>query len=154
MQKICFVCTGNTCRSPVCEKILNKLFKSAHIEDFKAYSLGLCTNKNEDMSFNSKLVLNEYKIKVKSRKSKQLTKGCFSKYDLFITMTKEQKLQFPPNTNVFSFGEMVGGEDILDPYGEDISIYKKMAEQIYDYCDKLTKKYQYLKEQNNDYFSK
>ena len=42
--------------------------------------------------------------------------------------------------NVFSFGEMIGGEDILDPYGQDYQTYLNMSKQVDDYCKILIQK--------------
>lgn len=144
MQKICFVCTGNTCRSPVAEKLMNYYFKKANITQIKVCSCGLNVNKGEDINPLSVLALKDYKIRVKSRKAKQLTKSTLKNCNLFITMTREQKNYFPKDVTVFSFGEMVGGEDIVDPYGGDEQDYKNMAKQIDGYCQilaqKLTKK--------------
>lgn len=51
-------------------------------------------------------------------------------------MTNQIK-SFLPYKNVFSFAELVGGQDIIDPYGESQEIYDKTALQILDCCEKL-----------------
>ena len=38
--KICFVCTGNACRSPFAECVMKKLLIDAGIEDIEVFSLG------------------------------------------------------------------------------------------------------------------
>ena len=38
--KICFVCTGNACRSPFAECVTKKLLADAGIEDIEVFSLG------------------------------------------------------------------------------------------------------------------
>ena len=139
MQKICFVCTGNTCRSPVAEKLLSKYLKKANL-DIKVCSYGLAVNKGDNINPNSVNVLKDYGINVRTKKAKQITKSVYKKCNLFVTMTQSQKQYFPQGVEVFSFGEMVGGIDIVDPYGQDISAYKQMAKQIDEYCKILVQK--------------
>ena len=145
MQNICFVCTGNTCRSPVAEKMLTKYLKKANLTEIKVTSCGLAVVKGENINPNSVTVLKNYGINVRSKKAKQLTKSMLKKCNLFITMTKSQKQSFPPNVEVFSFGEMVGGSDIVDPYGGTIDDYENMAKQIDEYCTLLVQKLKKIK---------
>ena len=139
MQKICFVCTGNTCRPPVAEKLLTKYLKKANL-DIKVCSYGLAVNKGDNINPHSASVLKDYGINVRSKKAKQITKSAYKKCNLFITMTKNQKQYFPQCVEVFSFGEIVGGEDIVDPYGQDLFVYQQMAKQIDEYCKILVQK--------------
>ena len=145
MHNICFVCDGNTCRSPFAEKVMNKYLKQNNIDDFKCYSCGLNVDKNSNINNFVVEILKKYKINVKSRKPRQLTKTLTKKYDLFITMTKSQK-QYIDAKNVFSFGEMVFGDDILDPYGGTMEDYTKMANIVDLYCKKLIEKIKLIKE--------
>lgn len=145
MQQICFVCEGNTCRSPFAEKIMNKYLKQNNITDIKCCSCGLCVDKNSNINEKVIQILKRYNINVKSRKPKQLSKSILNNCELFITMTKSQK-QFVNAKNVFSFGEMVMGEDIEDPYGGTMELYLKMANQVDEYCKKLIKKIKLVKE--------
>ena len=140
MQNICFVCTGNTCRSPVAEKILTKYLKQAGLTCFSVSSCGLNINKGDNINPYSIEALKDYGIKVKSRKAKALTKPMLKKYNLFITMTKAQKQAFSDQVQVFSFGELVGKGDILDPFGMPLENYKQMAKQIDEYCQLLVQK--------------
>ena len=141
---MCFVCEGNTCRSPFAEKIFSKYLKQAKIEGFKVSSCGISADTTQNINPSVVTILKNYKINVKSRKAKKLTKATTKKYDLFITMTKYQK-SFVDAPNVFSFGEMIGGEDIPDPYGQDFNVYTKVMEQIEHYCKLLIEKIVKLK---------
>lgn len=144
MQSICFVCEGNTCRSPFAEKIFSKYLKQAKITDFKVSSCGISADTSQNINPSVITILKNYKINVKSRKAKKLTNATIKKYDLFITMTKYQK-SFVNAKNVFSFGEMVGGQDILDPYGQDFAVYEQVTNQIEYYCRLLVEKIVKLK---------
>lgn len=137
MRKICFVCTGNTCRSPMAEKLMKKHLDDMKVKDVDVSSLGISVIKGQKMNDLANNALKPYGIRRSARKAKQL-RACDLKKDiLFITMTAEQKQCFGENKNVFSLGELVGGEDILDPYGFGQDVYDQTAKQLNEYIHKL-----------------
>lgn len=40
-RKICFVCTGNACRSPFAECVTKKLLADAGMSDYEVWSMGM-----------------------------------------------------------------------------------------------------------------
>ena len=145
MQNICFVCDGNTCRSPFAEKLLNKYLKQNKIAGFAVKSCGLNIDPSSNINKYMVEILKMHKINIKSRKPKKLTKKTIETTNLFITMTVYQK-QFIDAKNVFSFGELVGGQDIIDPYGQSFDVYKQTANQIEQYIKILIDKIIKIKE--------
>lgn len=137
MKKIIFICHGNTCRSPMAEKIFNSLIKKYNLKNLKAFSFGLGAINGEEMNLKAKRALKKIGITVGAKKSQKLEK--IESNALYITMTKQQKtlLNFK---NVFSFGELIDEIDVDDPYGKNQEEYDQTAKQILYYCEKLVGK--------------
>ncbi|HEY8390906.1 MAG TPA: hypothetical protein VIL26_08190 [Clostridia bacterium] len=128
-QKILFVCTGNTCRSPMAEVIFKTLAKNQSL-NFKASSAGLYAQK-EQISPNAKEALKQLGyIPPKSRLSKQLNQNILNTAGIVFTMTDRQKAQLQPYfKNVYSMSEVLGYE-INDPYGGSLDDYIKCAKDL------------------------
>ncbi len=133
MKKIIFVCEGNTCRSPMAEKIFARLAKQEKL-NIKVESCGISAENGIEMSIFAKRALKKIGINAGGKKSKKLNK--IESNAIYVVMTNQIK-SFLPYKNVFSFAELVGGQDIIDPYGESQEIYDKTALQILDCCEKL-----------------
>ena len=126
MKKICFVCTGNTCRSPMAEIILKSKLKLAGITDVRVTSAGLSATSGEKMNPKSRTALKLLGLKGYSFKAKNLNQKLLKGSDLIIYLAGEK--------NVYTMDELTGLGDILDPYGLDQSVYVQTSHQIEDAC--------------------
>lgn len=133
-MKILFVCTGNTCRSPMAEGIMNKLAKDNEL-NIKSQSAGIFANPNSKVSNEAVLASQKYNVDISSHVSKQLIPQLISDSDLILTMTQGHKMilkEIAPD-KVFTINEYAGtGGDISDPYGGDLEEYKQVCEEIYN----------------------
>lgn len=132
--KLCFVCTGNTCRSFMAERIMKKCIKKANVDFVKISSRGL--NVTDPMSAeNACKALKQLGYSGTKRKAVAIKK--FDSKTLYVAMTTAQKNKVAGR--VIEMKDLVGCE-IPDPYGGDLDEYLACAKIIEQACRVLTEK--------------
>lgn len=133
-MNILFVCTGNTCRSPMAAAIMEKIALENDI-DVLIESAGVFAEIGQRASEEAIDALSEMGIDLTFHRSKPVSEDLVAKSDLILTMTGAHAmiLKSMAEGKVFSIMEYIGdGGDISDPYGGDIEDYRETAKEIYD----------------------
>lgn len=133
-MKILFVCTGNTCRSPMAQIVGEKLINGIEFD-----SAGVFAIDGTEISDNAKKVLLEKGYNFGDFKSKRVTKEIFKDFNLILTMTQEQKeilktFFLEEKDKIYTLKEYNSDKEefgeIPDPFGGDLQIYTKILLDI------------------------
>lgn len=139
-KRVLFVCTGNTCRSPMAEFILRAKIKRNKIRWWDVASCGINAETESGISANSKTALEDIGISVQKFRPRQLTQKLIEASTIVICMTETQKQVLEGCGHVFCMKD-VCGYDIPDPYGCGVETYKVARDAISRACDIIIKNY-------------
>ena len=136
MKKLIFVCTGNTCRSPMAEGLLKHLLGPGC--GWEISSAGVRASDGFPASPNAVAAMHEKGIEISTFRSRRLSPELVGSADLLVTMTRSHRdaiVAISPESagKVFllkSFGIAQCAADIYDPVGEALDIYRRVRDEI------------------------
>jgi protein arginine phosphatase len=146
LKRVLFVCTGNTCRSPMAEAILTHMSKQKQFS-LEVRSAGIYAEPGDNISPQAKEVLASEGIDTEHR-AQRLDHDLLEWADVILTMTQQHKnailLESPmSDEKVYTLTEYISDDsfDIMDPYGSSVEVYRRCAEEIYKQLEDLMNKW-------------
>ncbi|WP_188399377.1 MULTISPECIES: low molecular weight protein arginine phosphatase [Sporomusa] len=136
MFKILFVCTGNTCRSPMAAALLADIAEKAGMAGrISIASAGLAAGR-QPASAQARSVMRQAGLNVDNHCSQQLTLQLLTAADVILTMTAAHKqalvgMAAGLEGKLYTLAEFAGEtRDVSDPFGGSEAVYRECAGQI------------------------
>jgi protein-tyrosine-phosphatase len=138
MIEIVFVCTGNTCRSPMAEGLLRKAIPPSWKEEAMVSSAGTHAWDGQPASALAVRVLEEMEIDISGHSARLVSPEIINKASLIVAMTRDHGdilKEMVPGAGEWTIvlGELDGSRkdpDIHDPIGGDLEIYRAVRDDI------------------------
>lgn len=137
MKTILFICTGNTCRSPMAAAMMNKLLADSKLTNIKAESAGIAANPGEPASLNAIAVMREFGADLTNHRARQTTQEIVDASEIIYTMTATHAAMFKTAFPEAASKINVLGAGIQDPFGGDINVYRSCRDSILAALKKL-----------------
>lgn len=136
-MKVLFVCTGNTCRSPLAEAAARKFAAERGIEDITFASAGTSALGGGGASDGAILVGIERGLDLSSHRSQPLTRELVSECGLILGLSEQHVALAVDMGGVGKTflldhfaSEGLSSHPVADPFGQDIEAYREAADDI------------------------
>jgi protein-tyrosine-phosphatase len=128
---IIFVCTGNTCRSPMAEGLLRQALSARGIDHVTVASAGTGAWEGAPASEGAYLVGLEHGLDLSEHRARLLTRDLVREADLVLTMSGHhlaRVAELGGEHKVHLLGAYAGRDagraEVTDPFGSDLASYR------------------------------
>lgn len=133
MKKIMFICSGNTCRSPLAEGLFKKYLQENNITDIEVGSAGVGAFPGDAVSINSILVASNRGVDISDHRARNINPEHLITTDLFFCMSDSHKQVLLRHCDE----EKIIVLNVPDPYGRPIEVYEECANQLESQFSKI-----------------
>lgn len=142
-----FVCTGNTCRSPLAEVIARRLLADRSLADVQVSSAGTNAWDGASASDGSILVALEHGLDLSSHRARSVTPALIERADLVLTMglshlERVEALGADGKAHLLTAYAAGGtgrdgGQAVHDPFGSDLTVYRETYAELHEQLGRL-----------------
>jgi protein-tyrosine-phosphatase len=137
MTSVLFVCTGNICRSPLAEALLERELAQRGADGVTVSSAGTGAWEGAPASEGAYLVGLENGLDLSGHKARLLTRDIVRDAHVILTMSRHHRTRVQDlggEGRVFLLGEFTGLKgnhaEVSDPFGSDIDTYRDTYDQL------------------------
>ncbi|MCZ6673366.1 MAG: low molecular weight protein arginine phosphatase [Verrucomicrobia bacterium] len=138
---VLFICTGNTCRSPMAERLLKHalMAEKEPLNQLEILSAGVAAGNGYPASSNSVAALNKVGIDLNDHLTTQVTEALLNKANYIFGMTRghiesaRYMMDEQDNDRIFLMREFIEGVEnleITDPFGRGFADYENARDSM------------------------
>ena len=136
-MKILYVCSGNTCRSPLAEAMTRAMAAERGLDDLEVGSAGTSAWEGAPPSDGALLIAMERGLDLSNHRARLLDQALVERYDLILVMGphhRDRAVALGGGGKSFLITDYASrgasAHAVSDPFGGDLSVYRETADEL------------------------